>query len=77
MFVRCVIWGFEQEQEAYISQLESQQRVPKGKEVVHPMPGFVIKTRFWRAGKEDERQKVRFCVFFLPHPCIPYVAPIG
>lgn len=55
----CVCFGFGQEQEAYISQLETQQRVPKGKEVVHPMPGFVIKTRFWKTGKEDERKKVR------------------
>ncbi|CAN0478367.1 unnamed protein product, partial [Hapterophycus canaliculatus] len=35
-----------QEQELYISELESQNRVPEGREVVHPLPGFVIKTKF-------------------------------
>ncbi|CAM9780506.1 unnamed protein product [Sphacelaria rigidula] len=46
------------EQEAYISQLETQQRVPEGREVVHPVPGFVIKTRFSREGKGGDREKV-------------------
>lgn len=51
---------YTQEQEAYISQLEKQDRVPEGKEVVHPIPGFVIKTRFFREGTSGESEKVRF-----------------
>lgn len=47
-----------QEQELYISELESQNRVPEGKEVVHPLPGFVIKTRFTRGSKDAEPEKV-------------------
>lgn len=48
-----------QEQERYISELEGQQRIPEGKEVVHPLPGFVIKTRFTRGSAKDaEPEKV-------------------
>ncbi|CBJ29402.1 conserved unknown protein [Ectocarpus siliculosus] len=46
------------EQELYISELESQNRVPEGKEVVHPLPGFVIKTRFTRGSKDAEPEKL-------------------
>lgn len=44
----CFPW---QEQELYISELEGQNRVPDGKEVVHPLPGFVIKAKFTRGPK--------------------------
>ncbi|CAN0499060.1 unnamed protein product, partial [Scytosiphon promiscuus] len=40
-----------QEQETYISELENQDRVPEGKEVVHTIAGFVIKTKFHRGSK--------------------------
>ncbi|CAM9948259.1 unnamed protein product [Scytosiphon promiscuus] len=46
------------EQELYISELESQNRVPEGKEVVHPLPGFVIKTKFTRMAKDAESEKL-------------------
>ena len=32
------------EQEAYISQLEKEGKVPEGKDAIHPKPGFVVKT---------------------------------
>jgi len=34
-----------QEQEAYIKQLEGEGKVPQGKEMVKPSPGFVVKTQ--------------------------------
>jgi len=40
------------ETEAYISQLEGEQRVPAGKELIRPAPGFVAKTH-----KLDEKAK--------------------
>lgn len=52
-----------QEQETYISELENQDRVPDGKEVVHPIAGFVLKTKFYRGSKDQDREKVR-CVLF-------------
>lgn len=52
-FCRC------QEQEAYISQLENQNRVPEGKEVLHPVAGFVIKTKFVREEKSGD-EKVQY-----------------
>ena len=47
-----------QEQEKYISELENQDRVPEGKEVVHPIAGFVMKTKFHRGSKDLDREKV-------------------
>lgn len=49
---------FVQEQEKYITELENQNRVPEGKEVIHPSPGFVIKTKYARNAKDDRREKV-------------------
>lgn len=52
----------EQEQELYISELEGQNNVPEGKEVVRPVPGFVIKTKFTRGSKDAVPEKVTLSV---------------
>lgn len=54
---RCFVI-VRQEQELYISQLEGQDKVPEGKEVVHPVPGFVIKTKFTKGSRDVVPEKV-------------------
>lgn len=54
---RCCI-PHRQEQETYIAELENQNRVPAGKDVVHPLAGFVIKAKFSR-NSQDSREKAR------------------
>lgn len=52
-------WRFaRQDQELYISELEGKNQVPEGKEAVHPVPGFVIKTKFTKGSKDAVPEKV-------------------
>ena len=47
------------ETEAYISQLEGEQRVPSGKELIRPAPGFVAKTyKLDEKGKDGKGDKL-------------------
>eukprot|EP00903_Cladosiphon_okamuranus_P016570 g15287.t1 len=46
------------DQELYISELEGKNQVPEGKEAVHPVPGFVIKTKFTKGSKDAVPEKL-------------------
>lgn len=48
------------ETEQYLSQLESEQRVPEDKELVKPLPGFVVKTK-WSDGSKDSKVFINVC----------------
>jgi dynein assembly factor 2 len=42
------------EQEAYIRQLESEQKVPEGKQLLKPKAGFVVKTHKTQKGQREK-----------------------
>lgn len=55
---RDLFFSLRQEQELYISELEGKNKIPEGKEVVHPLPGFVIKAKFTKGSKDAVPEKV-------------------
>ncbi|CAN0090223.1 unnamed protein product, partial [Laminaria digitata] len=63
------------EQETYISELENQDRVPEGKEVLHPIAGFVMKTKFYRGSKDLDREKLFVNVVTSDKIASPYSKP--
>ena len=50
--------SYREETEQYISQLETEDKVPQGKQLIRPSPGFVAKTYKWMDGKEAEKDKI-------------------
>lgn len=47
------------EQDEYIRQLEGQNEVPPGKDIIRPEPGFVIKFKFLKMRKQEKDKKSR------------------
>eukprot|EP00636_Phaeomonas_parva_P017487 CAMPEP_0118872412 /NCGR_PEP_ID=MMETSP1163-20130328/14613_1 /TAXON_ID=124430 /ORGANISM="Phaeomonas parva, Strain CCMP2877" /LENGTH=591 /DNA_ID=CAMNT_0006807595 /DNA_START=83 /DNA_END=1855 /DNA_ORIENTATION=+ len=55
------------EQEAYIRQLEADNKVPTNKELIHPMPGFVVKTHRSGGGAPAEIDREKIFINIVGH----------
>eukprot|EP01031_Cornospumella_fuschlensis_P024674 gene24674-29815_t len=62
-----------EETEAYITQLEGEQKVPEGKELIRPDPGFVIKT--YKTNDDFSPESNRKDKLFINMVSSPSVAP--
>ena len=65
-----------EETENYISQLEGEQKVPPGKELIRPAPGFVAKTyKEDKAGKDSKGDKIWINIVASDKITKPSMAP--